>query len=242
MFLEKSNAQRFLTAYNAIDYALRGRYNLKLGMSFSEVVRKSVPLDSVVRKYEDKLIDYGRLRNAIVHRSSDEYVIAEPHEDVVEDFERLASLISMPPKIMDAFNQKPVTSVQGDLSIKDVIQIITQTGFSNIPVYKNAEIIGVANGGKLTTIIGKAIIKGLNVEDYISSTKIEEVIKPTDADSPYYVIAEKSITIEQALNLFFENRKLLVIIITKSGEFNEMPIGIITAADIMDMNKILDNY
>ena len=62
-----SNANRFIAAYNSIDSSLRSIYNLKRSLNFSEVIRKTVLLNSVVRKYEDDLIDYGRLRNAIVH-------------------------------------------------------------------------------------------------------------------------------------------------------------------------------
>lgn len=240
--MTKTNAQRFISAYNTIDYALRAQYGFKQGMSFSEVIRKTVSLDSVVRKYEDALVDYGRLRNAIIHRSNEEYVIAEPHLDVVEDFERIAHLITTPPKVIDVVCKGPVTSVQGDLKVKDVIQIISQTGFSNIPVSLNNEIIGVANGQRIINHLGKAVAKGENLEDYAAKKEIADLVRNENIASPYYVVADVNLTIEQALNLFYTNRKLLVILITKSGNFQEMPIGIVTVADIMDMNKIIENY
>ena len=80
----QTNARRFINAYNKIDYAIRVQHGFKRSMSFSEVVRKAVPLNYIVRKYEDDLVDYGRLRNAIIHKSNDEYIIAEPHEEIVE--------------------------------------------------------------------------------------------------------------------------------------------------------------
>ena len=49
--VKSTNAQRFITAYNAIDYSLRTIYDFKRSMSFSDVVRRSVVLNSVVRKY-----------------------------------------------------------------------------------------------------------------------------------------------------------------------------------------------
>ena len=238
----KSNAQRFITAYNTIDYALRTQYGFKQGMSFSEVIRKCVTLDSVVRKYEDILVDYGRLRNAIIHRSKQDYVIAEPHTEVVEEFERIAKLITTPPTVLDTVCKGTVTSVQENLVIKDVIQIISQTGFSNIPVSRNGEIIGVANGQRIINELGKAIANGENLEDFTTRTTIGQLTKHEKSVDPHFVVADKNLTIEQALNLFYTNRKLLVILITKNGNFDEMPIGIVTVADIMDMNKILENY
>ena len=83
----KTNAERFITAYNSIDYSLRTIYNFKRSMSFSDVIRRGVVLNSVVRKYEEDLIDFGRLRNAIIHQGNSKYTIAEPHDDIVEKIE-----------------------------------------------------------------------------------------------------------------------------------------------------------
>ena len=85
-----SNATRFVNAYNQIDYSLRTQYNFKRSMNFSDLIRRSVLVNHVVRKYEDDLIDYGRLRNAIIHRSNDNITIAEPHDSVVENIEKIA--------------------------------------------------------------------------------------------------------------------------------------------------------
>ena len=49
-----------------------------------------------------------------------------------------------------------------------------------------------------------------------------------------------NLTVEKALNLFFQNRKLLMIILTPSGMLQEMPIGLITPTDIMDLNKVIE--
>jgi len=90
---KKTNAERFLSAYNNIDYTLKSRYDFSRSMGFSDLIRKCVVLNYIVRKNEDKLVDYGRLRNAIVH-NNDDFIIAEPHDSVVEDIERLEKLIT----------------------------------------------------------------------------------------------------------------------------------------------------
>ena len=239
--MEKTNAQRFIKAYNTIDYALRTPYNFNQGISFSELIRKAVVLDSVVRKYEDILVDYGRLRNAIIHRSNEEYIIAEPHLDVVEDIERIALLISTPPKVLSTIKHS-VINVESDETVKQVIKTIFQTGFSNLPVYEGDTLIGVANGQKIINHLGEIIANGGNIEKYIEKTKIKELVIHDDLLMPQFVIADKDITIEQALNLFYNNRKLRIIVITKNGTAKEMPIGVVTASDIIDMNNILDNY
>ena len=98
----KSNADRFISAYNSIDYSLRTIYGFKRSISYADLIRKTVPMNSVVRKYEDELIDYGRLRNSIVHKTNPNYVIAEPHDEVVDEFDfRCKPLTQFADKIED---------------------------------------------------------------------------------------------------------------------------------------------
>ena len=99
---KESNAKRFIDAYNNIDYALKTRYGLNRAMGFSDLIRKAVVINYIVRRYEDDLIDYGRLRNAIVHSNSEDFIIAEPHTSVVENIEHIEKLLTTPPLALES--------------------------------------------------------------------------------------------------------------------------------------------
>ena len=58
----RTNSERFIAAYNRLDKTIRDIYNFKPALTFSDVVRKSAEVNYVVKKYEDDLIDYGRIR------------------------------------------------------------------------------------------------------------------------------------------------------------------------------------
>lgn len=237
----QNNARRFINAYNKLDYAIRVQHGFKRSMSFSEVVRKAVPLNYIIRKYEEELVDYGRLRNAIIHRSNEEYIIAEPHDEVVEKLEHITNLVTTPPKALETACEKNVLCVQNDVSVKDVVQLIATSSFSNIPVYKNGELIGIANGQRILDQLGKQIAEGKDLDKFIESTKIEEILSE-ETTQKYYDVVSKEATVEEVLNFFNKNRKLMAVLITKTGTFNEMPLGIITSADIIQFNEILENY
>lgn len=241
MVKTQSNARRFINAYNEIDYAIRVQHGFKRSMSFSEVIRKAVPLNYVVRKYEDELVDFGRLRNAIIHQSNDDYVIAEPHDDVVAEIEHISNLITTPPKAIEAVIDKNVLCVQYDVMLRDVVELIATSEYSNIPVYKNGGLIGIANGQRILDEIGKQVAQKVDIDDYLSTTTIESVVQK-HTSSKYYDVVSRDATIEEVLNIFNENRKLIAILITKGGSLNEPPIGILTATDIISLNKILENY
>lgn len=238
---QKSNAKRFIDAYNQIDYALRVQHNFKRSMGFSDMIRRAASVNHIVRKYEDDLIDVGRLRNAIVHNSSDDLIIADPHEDFVLKTEHIERLITTPPKAIDALQEKDVFTVNYDLKIKDVIKQMSLSKFSNLPVYKNGELIGVANGQKILNAVGDALLRGEDLDDFVNGHTIEEIVQlPVEIN--YYMVLNSDTTIDQVCAEFLANRKLLAVIITKTGTMHEPPLAIITSTDYMTLNKIMENY
>ena len=239
--MKKSNAERFIAAYNNIDYSLRTIYDFKRSMSFSDVVRRSVVLNSVVRKYEEDLIDFGRLRNAIIHQGNSKYIIAEPHDDIVEKIEKLALLISEPPIAMDRVGNKEVITINHDMKLKMAIQLIYRTGYSNLPVYKGEHLIGVINGRKLINVIGQRLSEDMNIQEFVETATVGEIVTEMGEDY-YFMLANEKLTIDEAMNFFENNRKLLIILITKDGKDTSKPLKIISGSDIIDMKKILDVY
>lgn len=236
-----SNARRFITCYNMIDNALRSQLNLRGGISYTEGVRRAARTNSIVRKYEDVLIEFGRLRNAIVHNDNDDFVIAEPHDKVVEEFEKITELICTPPLALNTVANNVMSCIGYDVKLKEVLEYGYKSGYSNIPIFKNGMLIGVANGQKIADILGKKIYQKIDIDEYINNTKIEDVVKEFMSDN-YYAIANKDVTLDKVLNMFTDNRKLLCILITPTGSLLEEPLGIVTTSDIMDINKILDDY
>ena len=237
----EDNATRFLKAYNNLDYALRTQYNFKRSMAFSDVIRRSVVLNSVVRKYEDLLVDYGRLRNAIIHSGNETEIIAEPHLNVVEKLEKIAELVCTPPKVLETICKKDVLTIGANETIEKTMLTISRSGYSNLPVYENDKLIGVANGQKLLDNLGKVVGNGISLDEYIKATTIKEVISLNIGDV-YYTVESADLSLEKALDIFYRNRKMLVILITKDGLRDEKPLGIVSVADVMDINNILENY
>lgn len=239
--MPESNAIRFINAYNTIDQSIRAIYNFRRNISFADMIRRSVPLNSVVRRYEDKLIDYARLRNAIIHNSTDEKVIAEPHDDVVMEMERIAELVSTPPLVLQSIPHKDVYVLDGSTSLKHAIEISASTGYRVIPVYWEDRLIGVVHNARLVDALGQCVANGGDLSKFCEGTPIKDVVQESDMDMTYTIRSEK-LTVQEALDIFYNNRKILAIIITKKGNFLERPISIVTMGDIMDLNKIVDDY
>lgn len=236
---EKTNAERFIDAFNSIDYTLRARYGLNRSMGFSDVIRKCVSLNYVVRKYEDDLIDYGRLRNAIVHQGNKDFVIAEPHLRIVEHIEKINKLINSPPKCIDIC-RRDIVSVDASASMEKVIKLMASSKYSNLPVYKDKKIIGIANGQKILDALGSYLLSGGKSKTFLENVQIEDML--SKIQSIYYKVASTDLTMEEGLNEFHNNPKLLAILLTKSGGPDEQALGIVTGVDAIEMNKVIDAF
>ena len=165
----------------------------------------------------------------------------ETYINLVEKIEKLAILISEPPIAMDRVGNKEVITINHDMKLKMAIELIYRTGYSNLPVYNGEHLIGVINGRKLINVIGQRLSDGINIQDFVENTTVGEVISDMGEDY-YFMLADEKLTIDEAMNFFENNRKLLIILITKDGKDTSKPLKIISAADIIDMKKILDVY
>jgi len=237
--MAESNSKRFIDAYNRLDQGLRDIYNIKSSISFSDCIRRVASINSVIKKYEDDIIEYGRLRNAIVHRSGEE-TIAEPNTHVVEKLESIARLICTPPRVMDSVANRSVFVVNSNTPLSEVMIQMFQTGYSVVPVYEGSNLIGVINRKMVVETLGAAIAANVSLDDLIKLS-VSEALDLSSGSSSYEVVAS-NVTIDNVLYLFQSNRKLSVVIITRNGNYNEHPLGVVTTSDTIDMQTILDNY
>lgn len=236
---QKTNSERFITAYNRLDKTIRDIYNFKPALTFSDVIRKASEVNYVIKKYEDDLIDYGRLRNSIVHRSN-EQTIAEPHDDVVERMEQVVRLVTTPPKAMQTIVNRSVFIADGEVPFYKVLVEMHKNGFSNVPIYLGETLVGVLNRKMIVDALGEAIFNQKDVDDFMKN-RIVDCLSVLDTNNHYEVVSS-SVTIDNILYMFQQNRHLSTIIITPEGKYNEKPVGIVVTADIIDIQAILDNY
>ena len=237
--MERTNGDRFIMAYNKLDQGIRNIYNIKQSLGFGEVVRKVAPINSVIKKYEDDLIEFGRLRNAIVHGAGDS-LIAEPNTEVVEKMEQIARIITTPPRVIDVVAKRKITTVTGDTTIGEVCELIFESGYSTVPVYLKGTLVGVINRKMIVDSIGAAIKAGISVDKVIKEPAATglDVLNETH----HYEVAPSSITIDSMLFMFQQNRKLSTFIITKNGNYDEEPLAIVVTSDTLDLQSVLDNY
>jgi CBS domain-containing protein len=236
-----TNSARFILAYNKIDSCLRNVYNISSNVSFSEVIRRCAGKNYIVRSNETLLQDYARLRNAIVHKSTEEIVIAEPHLSVVENLEHIASLICTPPRVISVFGGRKVITIKSDAKLKDAIKLMRESHYSNIPVYKNTILKGILNNKIIVNKVGEQLAKKASVDAYLDNIATGDILDESYFDR-YYRLCSKNTTLENIAEFFYSNRTLIAVLVTESGARTQKPLCIITTYDLTEINGILDNY
>ncbi len=232
-----SNAIDFISAYNTIDSRLRSIYRGKGNLQFSDLVRRCAEFNNTVRKYEDDLLLCAKLRNVIVHDSKKDLIIAEPCDEVTKQLCHVADLLSMPPRL-SVLKEKNVTGIDADATLGDALVRVAQTNYSNLPVYRKDRMIGILNNRRIVRVIGQALERGEDVDDYLM-TPCSQILQEEDMSRFYRVLGRKD-TVQEAIDAFEDNRKLLAVVVTESGYVGDKIVNLLTSADIPMLIRILE--
>ena len=232
-----SNAIDFISAYNTIDSRLRAIYRGKGNLQFSDLVRRCAEFNNTVRKYEDDLLLCAKLRNVIVHDSKKDLIIAEAWDEVTGQPCHAADLLAMPPRL-SVLKEKNVTGIDADATLGDALVRVAQTNYSNLPVYRKDRMIGILNNRRIVRVIGQALERGEDVDEYLM-TPCAQVLQEEDMNRFYRVLGRKD-TVQEAIDAFEDNRKLLAVVVTESGYVEDKIVNLLTSADIPMLIRILE--
>lgn len=233
-----SNAIDFISAYNTIDARLRAIYRGKGNLQFSDLVRRCAEFNNTVRKYEDDLLLCARLRNVIVHESKRDYLIAEPCADITQLICHVAELLSRPPKL-SVLKEKNVTGIDGDATLADALMRVSVTNYSNLPVYRKGHMIGILNNRRIVRAMGQALERGEDMDEFLQ-TRCENALHEEDLRR-FYRILGRNDTVQEAIDAFEDNRKLLAVVVTEDGTVGDKIVNLLTSADLPMLIRILED-
>ncbi|OEH91343.1 CBS domain-containing protein [Bacillus solimangrovi] len=231
---ETKLSERFEVAYNKIDTVLK-KSVINSDKSYTALVRKGAKHHQLIETYYDELIQYGKLRNAIVHGKKEvgEY-IAEPHLEVVEKIETIATIFTQPNYAL-TIATKDVILFDYEDTVVSVIRAIKQHNYSQYPVYKDKKCIGLLTTGDIVKWMANYTVN--NIVD-LADIKVKDIL--INLENLPIKFVEKSINIFEVEEIFEnvhkEKKDLEAIIVTENGRINERPLGLITAWDLIEID------
>ncbi|MGQ9756152.1 MAG: CBS domain-containing protein [Desulfotomaculales bacterium] len=238
-----SNSARFLDAFNRIEHALRRITGNDKGLSFGAAVNKASRLDTGVRRFKDDLHQFRQLRNAIVHETTNGRAIAEPADWVVVEIERIASLLTDPPRVVPLFAKKVLTLGTED-SIARAVRSMLEHSFSQIPVYDGSSFAGLLTTNTIARWLGAQVINGDPQLD-LARIPIAGVLEYTE-ETDIYCFVKKEATLFEVLEKFRhyerKGKRLEAVLITDNGAPSEKLLGIITVWDLPSIYEIVEEH
>ncbi|MEN2767837.1 CBS domain-containing protein [Ornithinibacillus xuwenensis] len=226
-----TNSERFITAFNRIDKALDSELDNSKGFGFSKSVRILAKYNATVRRYKEDLLEYAELRNAIVHNRMDTLqVIAEPHDSIVEEIEKIEREFTQP-KLVTPLFAREVQAFQLKDPLSNLLDAIHEKGYSKFPVYDHDHFKGLVTESGITQWLAK------HMEAEIHEVILEEIL-PYQKDTNHQFI-QKATTVYEAVEIFKDEiekgNRIDALLITENGIDRETLLGIITAWDIMSI-------
>jgi CBS domain-containing protein len=227
----QSNADKFLNIFNAVERYLQIHFNGGNFGPFRFLLKRAVSKDAVLRQYQDKLYTFGDLRNVLVHNDRFEgKTIAEPLDDIIEEFEQLWELIQHPEKV-NIFERKTYYCFMDD-KLDKALQILKKYKITQIPILSEGEIVDVLNGNHITIWLA-------NQENPApGETTISSVFLQAEYRKNFKLIP-RNLSVYDAAEMYRnsyrtepKNRYYDAMIITQHGKPSEKMTGIIVLKDI----------
>ena len=152
-----SNGNRFEGAYNKIDALLRKKIGGPKTLSFSSVVTEAARKDATVYRNKEDLLEYGDLRNAIVHdRGKTPVLLADPREDVVVKIEKTlqppfaAEIIALDCTVWFHFGSSARVTV-----LAESLSYMRENDFSQVIALRDGQAFGHVHRGHLSLARGQ---------------------------------------------------------------------------------------
>ena len=235
--METRNSDRFLAAFNRIEAYLKEEGDASKYEGFSKSLNMAIKNSPMIKNFKEDLEKFSNLRNIIIHEEiRPNFVIAEPHIEIVERIEKIAEILERPQRVLPQFKRE-VKKVDLYDNIAVPLRLI-RNGFSQFPVYNNGKFMGLLSD----KCIAKWLANSLH-EDILSihDVRVEQVLKFDVSNGMNVRFIDKEATLYNAISIFTEYRnkniQVEAILITPNGKVDESLLGIITPRDLVEISE-----
>ena len=226
----EANSTRFINAFVSIEMHLKEILNTGY-LPFNQLVYRASKIDKVVRHYQLDLNEFAQLRNAIMHtRAGQDRIIAEPHDEIVEEIETILKHLTRAPKTLDFFKKEVYCADIKD-DFRQVIAVKKDKHYSVMPVYDGKRYLGIIHDA----LYRRAVENEIPIDSFEDLLKLQE-------KKDRVVFMDKDCALVDVLSAFNEvqakGTRIIAIIITNKGHMNEFPLSILT---LKDLPKVMSN-
>lgn len=232
---EITNYQKFLRAFNTLHQIIGEKLN-QTNLQFGELLKIAEKnRDKVILQYITELDFYREFRNFLVHQATiDKPPVAEPSNFIIEEIKEITQRIEKPKKVYELFSNEVIHFNTED-SLSEVLNVVKEKEYSQFPVFKNNELIGLISENGITRFLAESID-----DDIISivETKVKDIINQDEAKNSITIVNSNTL-IHDVEEIFskklHEGNSIFAILVSNRGhkiKTSEDTVGIITPWDL----------
>ncbi len=229
----RPNSEIFIDIFTEIELKLKEICGDTYHSNFVELLRRSRNLSPTAKRYENDLREYAQLRNAITHTRRENFIIAEPHNDVINEIRHIRNLLYNPPKISKVMQEKPYFATPKTL-ILEMLRIFADKGFMRCPVIDGNKIICLITAKTLARWV-------VSNPSNFKNTTLDAVIPFADV-TDYTIVSENTdivSVIGQFKNSIKKGNYIQAVLITRNGLADSPLQGIITPSDLPKLMEMI---
>jgi len=196
-----TNYNEFMSEFNRIEDFLKDLVNAKYNMPFYKLLEEAMKRDKLVKQFYQELRTMSDLRNIIAHGDPNDPV-ALPSESTLNRIRFIEDQFTNPLKVIDVF-KKSVDAFDATDSLAEVLSEIDKYHYSQFPVVKSGEFIGLITENGITNWLASSV-KNDNIS--IKNTTVQDVILG-DEESDSYSFMLTSDTLYDVIDKFEEIRR-----------------------------------
>ncbi|HZH94091.1 MAG TPA: CBS domain-containing protein [Tissierellaceae bacterium] len=196
-----TNYNEFMSEFNRIEDFLKDLVNAKYNMPFYKLLEEAMKRDKLVKQFYQELRTMSDLRNIIAHGDPNDPV-ALPSKSTLNRIRFIEDQFTNPLKIIDVF-KKSVDAFDATDSLEEVLSEIDKYHYSQFPVVKSGEFIGLITENGITNWLASSV-KNDNIS--IKNTTVQDVILG-DEESDSYSFMLTSDTLYDVIDKFEEIRR-----------------------------------
>ena len=141
----------------------------------------------------------------------------------------------------NAVGQEATITIDGDPSDWNTSMLIAQGSANDMcTAFKGSHENCVLDCYALYATIAEKVKNGEDVTAYLSDTKCGDALFDHELDR--YMLLSISATVVDVFAAFEQNKNLIAVIITESGQMGEKALTMVTPADFPRINKYLETY
>ncbi|RPH28483.1 MAG: CBS domain-containing protein [Bacteroidales bacterium] len=230
----RPNSEVFIDLFTEIEQKLKEICGDTYHSNFSELLRRARNINPILHQFANDLREYAQLRNAIIHTRRENFIIAEPHNDVIKEIRRIRNLLYNPPKVSSiikgvAYIATPKTPIM------EMLETFANKGFMRCPVVDGNKVICLITAKTLARWI-------ITNPSNFQNASLEAVIPFAD-QSDYTIVSENTDIVSivgQFKNAIKKGTYIQAVLITKNGLANSPLVGILTPSDLPRLMEMID--